>query len=715
MLSAIANLKAGKGRRSSSVWKRKSIIHLDVPAGMMRGNRGLKKILDNRERLSFDTAKLQKVEQDILLKALQTHASLRASAETDYIFDRVCDFPLFANFSIPDIAGVIEGSSLRKYEPHTVLFAESAPAVHGKFFIMLSGKVGTTSHASTGLWKAVKTKAVYNAADNALDMSVTNHDMVFIAGDAFGEECFLQDCLGLYERTAITKTECVMMEVTTENALKILESKLTLRVQCRPHFLYPLINPEQLLDKKQVKIELFSHTRDWPVMKKLTKDAGLKLLTMMDVVEVMAHKTVFLQGDKNDYVYIVLKGHVDVFLSNSLKERLTQISIRNVYPEGPITMEEKNIYGKHIATMKCGQIFGDFYDETSNNSRSASVVCRDEDCTLLRVSKDAYIDNFIIAASMSYSSENWKPIMLRSSTERSENDLQLLMHMATSVPLFQRFPRIEKKNILREMGHQELKIRRFGETADAILPNYEVLIEEGPILDQDPAMFWVLQGNLQVRSLKNKTKSIPCSPFAIMDQKRLEEALDARFGTLDFIAREGRLVGESILHTDALSMNRVASVIAVSTCFVSVIKRSVCFPHLPLQGAIRMNSDVRNVILRKAPIDRTESDIQLLSEYCSQSQVLQHLPKRVSDTLLSEAFGMQLAPNEVLCTQNSKSHFFAILLDGSLSSHAFTGVDPALLVNEEELFDGKPGRRRILSSPTPSISDVRITRVRRMC
>jgi CRP-like cAMP-binding protein len=52
-------------------------------------------------------------------------------------------------------------------------------------------------------------------------------------------------------------------------------------------------------------------------MKKLTKDAGLKLLSMMDVVEIMAHKVVFLQGDKNDYVYVVLKGRVDIFLNIS--------------------------------------------------------------------------------------------------------------------------------------------------------------------------------------------------------------------------------------------------------------------------------------------------------------------------------------------------------------------------------------------------------------
>ena len=711
MPPAIPNHKAERGpRRASSVSTSKQ-VQFDVPAGMMTGNRGLKKILESRERLSFDATNLQKYDRDTFFKALQTQASLRASAERECILHHVSRYPLFAHFSIPDIAGVIDGSSLRKYDPRTVLFAESAPA-HGHFFILLSGKVGTTSHSSTGLWKAVKTKAVYAAADNAFDMSVTKHDMVFIAGDAFGEECFLPDCMGIYERTAITKTECAIMEVTTENALNILKSNLKMRVLCRPHFLYPLINPEQQLDAKQVKIELFSHTRDWPVMKKLTKDAGLKLLSMMDVVEIMAHKVVFLQGDKNDYVYVVLKGRVDIFLNSSLEERLTQVVVRGVYPDGPVTMEEKQIFGQHIATMECGHIFGDFYDDASNNSRSASVVCGAEDCTLLRVSKDAYIDNFIMTASMSYSSDNWKPVMLCSGAERTENDIQLLMHMATAVPLLQRFPKIDRRLILREMTHQEFKIRRFGENSDEHFPNYEVLIEEGPILEQDPAMFWVLQGSLQVRSFKTQTKPIQCPPFAVMDQKELEGALDARFGTLDFIVREGRIVGESILHTDAQSRIRVASVIAVGNAFVGVIQRSVCYRYIPKQSEIRMNTEVRNAILRKAPIDRSEKDIQLLSEFCSHSQVLQYLPKRASDTLLREAYGMQLRTNEVLCTQNSKAHFCAILLDGSLTNHALTGIDPAVLMREEDLFDDKAGRRRLLSSPIPLIADVRVTRVR---
>jgi CRP-like cAMP-binding protein len=704
IMSRRSSMTASKARRSS--------VHVDVPASFMTGNKIVTRIVADRERLSFDFDKIPKHDKEVVYKVLQTHASCRASAEIDFLLDRIRDFPLFAIFSAKDIAGVIEGSLLRKCEPRTVLCAESASAVNGHLFILLSGKVSTNSQSQTGLWKAVKSKAVYSATDNALDMIDLNQEMFFIAGDAFGEECILQDCMGIYERTAITQTECVIMEVTSQNALKILQANLKLRVDFRKHFFYNLINPDRKLDQKRLKIELFSHTRDWQLMKRLTKDAGVKLLSMIDVIEVMANKQVFMQGDKNDYVFIVFQGQVDVFLNTSTGKKMSANDVRKLYPEGPITMEEKAIYGTHIASMTCGQIFGDFYDEESNNTRSASVVCRNEDCTLLRIPKDLYIDNFILTASMAYTSENWMPVLSRPSAERTLNDLQLLMHMAASVPLLQRFPKIDRQVILREMQHSSITIRRQGDTSDDLRPNYEVIIEEGPILDEDPSMFWVLQGNLQVRSMKNQFKSVTCSPFANMDSQQLETALDLSFGTLDFIVREGHVVGESILHTDSASRKRTASVIAVSSVILGVIKRSVCQPHLPFHCENPVDSETRNDILTKLPIDRTPEDIGLLSELCSKSQVLQHLPTHVSECILRESHGIQFGMNEVVYIQNSRAHFFAILLEGSLTSHAFNDVDPSLMIREEHLFAETARQRRILTSLVPPIADVRITRVR---
>lgn len=702
-------------RRSSvTAWKsRKSIVPIDVPVSFMTGNKLVKRIIASRERFSFDYANLPQIDRDVVYKVLQTHSSYRASAEIEFLLNRIREFPIFVNFSREEISGVIEGSSLRKCEPRSVLCAESASADRGHLFIVLSGKVSTTSQSQTGLWKAVKSKAVYSATDNALDMVDLNQDMVFIAGDAFGEECILHDCMGIYERTAITKTECVIMEVTSQNSLKILQAKLKLRVQFRTHFFYTLIDPDRNFDPKRLKIELLSHTRDWQVMKRLTKEAGLKLLSMMDVIEVMAHKQVFLQGDKNDFVFIVFQGQVDVFLNSSSGKKLTSTDVRSAYPDGPVTMEEKTIYGAHVASMTCGQIFGDFYDEESNNTRSASVVCRNEDCTLLRIPKDLYIDNFILTASMVYSSENWMPVLSRVGAERTANDIQLLMHMAASVPLLQRFPKIDRQVILREMLHVNKACRRQGQPSEEVLPNYEVVIEEGSILDENPAMFWVLQGNLQVRSLKNQTKAVTCSPFANMDQTQLETALDLSFGTLDFIVREGHIVGESILHTNADSKLRTASVIAVSSVILGVIHKSSCQPHLPVHDVLT-SSKIRNEIFNKLPIDRTPKDIELLNELSSKSQVLQHLPKHVSDCILRESHGIQLNKNDVVYIQNARAHFFAILLEGSLTSHAFNNVDPSRTIREEELFSGTAERRRILTSLIPPISDVRITRVRHL-
>jgi CRP-like cAMP-binding protein len=701
-------------RRSSvAAWKsRRSSVHVDVPASFMTGNKIVKRIVADRERQSFDCEKITKHDRDVVYKVLQTHSSCRASAEIDFLLDRIRDFPLFAGFTTNDIAGVIEGSSLRKCEPRTVLCAESASAIQGHLFILLSGKVSTSSQSQTGLWKTVKSKAVYSATDNAFDMIDLNQEMIFIAGDAFGEECILQDCMGIYERTAITQTECMIMEVTSPNALKILQANLKLRVDFRKHFFYYLINPDRKLDQKRLKIELFSHARDWQMMKRLTKEAGVKLLSMIDVIEVMAHKQVFMQGDKNDFVFVVFQGQVDVFLNASPGQKLSATDIRKLYPEGPNTMDEKKIYGTHIASMNCGQIFGDFHDEESNNTRSASVICRDEDCTLLRIPKDLYIDNFILTASMAYTSENWLPVLSRTSAERTSNDLQLLMHMAASVPLLQRFPKIDRQFILREMLHTNIAIRRQGDTSDDILPNYEVIIREGPILEEDPMMFWVLQGNLQVRSLKKQAKSIECSPFAIMDPSQLETALDSSFGTLDFIVREGHMVGESILHTDSVSRKRTASVIAVSSVILGVIKRSICQPHLPFYHDNLISSEMRNDILTKLPVDRSPKDIELLSDLCSKSQVLQHLPKHISECILREAHGVQFGKNEVVYTQNSKAHFFAILLEGSLTSHAFNEMDPSMTIREECLFAGTSKQRRILKSLVPPVSEVRITRVR---
>jgi CRP-like cAMP-binding protein len=445
-------------------------------------------------------------------------------------------------------------------------------------------------------------------------------------------------------------------------------------------------------------------------MKRLTKESGLKLLSMIDVIEVAAHKQVFLQGDKNDFVYIVFQGEVDIFLQSNSEKRLTSNYIRSIFPDGPTTDEEKKIYGEHISRMKCGQIFGDFYDDTSNNTRSASVICNHEDCSLLRISKDAYVDNFIMNASMSYSSENWMPILQRDSADRTVNDMQLLMHMATSVPLLQRFPRINRETILREMTCAIMSIRRFGEKPELLLPNFAVIIEEGPIVEEDPAMFWVLQGNVQVRSLKTQSKCTTCSPFADVNQTQLEEALNATFGTLDFIVREGRIIGESILRTDALSSTRTASVIAVGSVILGVIKKHVCQPCVQQQQSLWMNSEIRHSILTKFPPDRTTNDIQLLSEMCSQSSVLQHLPKYASDSLLREAYGMQLNTNEVVYIQNSKPHFFAILLEGSLTSHELK-FDPQPKIQELDLFDKTTDKRRILSSLIAPISSVRVSRV----
>jgi CRP-like cAMP-binding protein len=677
----------------------------------MTGNKIVKRIVADRERLSFDCENIPKLDRDVVYKVLQTHASCRASAEIDFLLHRIREFPLFTNFSAQDIACVIEGSSLRKCEPRTVLCAESTSAAMGHLFIVLSGKVSTTSQSQTGLWKAVKSKAVYSATNNALDMLDFNQEMVFIAGDAFGEECILQDCMGIYERTAITQTECMIMEVTSQNALTTLQEKLKLRVDFRKHFFYSLINPDQRLDEKRLKIELISHTRDWQMMKRLTKEAGVKLLSMTDVIEVMAHKQVFMQGDKNDFVFIVFQGQVDVFLNASSEKKLSLHDIRRVYPEGPTTVEEKTIYGKHVASMQCGQIFGDFYDEESNNTRSASVVCRNEDCTLLRIPKDLYIDNFILTASMAYTSDNWMPVLNRTSAERTLNDIQLLMHMAASVPLLQRFPKVDRQTILRGMLHTSIKIFRPGDTSGDILPCYEVVIQEGPILEEDPTMFWVLQGSLQVRSLKNQIKTVTTSPFGKLDSTQLETALDLSFGTLDFIVREGHLVGESILNTDPGSKKRTASVIAVSSVILGTIKRSDCQPHSDFNQENPVHSEMRNDILTKLPIDRTPKEIELLSEMCSKSQVLQHLPKHVSECILREAHGIQLQKNDVLFIQNSRAHFFAILLEGSLTSHAFNEVDPTLTIREEQLFAGTAEKRRILTSMIPPISDVRITRV----
>jgi uncharacterized protein YjdB len=98
----------------------------------------------------------------------------------------------------------------------SVLCAESASAVNGHLFVVMSGKVGMTSQTQTGLWKAIKSKAVYSATDNALDMIQMNQEMVFIAGDSFGEESILQDCLGIYEGRA--KTSNVQYLLTISNA-----------------------------------------------------------------------------------------------------------------------------------------------------------------------------------------------------------------------------------------------------------------------------------------------------------------------------------------------------------------------------------------------------------------------------------------------------------------------------------------------------------------
>jgi CRP-like cAMP-binding protein len=678
----------------------------------MTGNKLLKKMMADREQLSFDSSNFPKNERDVLHKALQTLASFRATAEIDILLTHVGSFPLFANFSSDDIAGVIEGSSLRRCEPLSILCAESASAVEGHLFIVISGKVGTSSQTQTGLWKAIKSKAVFSATDNALDMVRINQEMVFIAGDSFGEECILQDCLGIYERTAITQTECSLMEVTSPNALQIMRKNLKLRVQFRPQFFLAMINSGPKIEHKLLKTEIFSHTRDWTLMKRLTREAGLNFLSMTDVVEVMAHKQVFLQGDRNDFVYVVFQGEVDVFLNLSSEKRLSSNDIRREYPMGPVTMEEKKIYGQHVASMHCGQIFGDFYDDTSNNTRSASVICRNEDCILLRISKDAYVDNFILTASMAYSAEHWVPALSRDPAERTANDIQLLMHMATSVPLLQRFPKIQRQHILREMCLKNIEVLRCGEASNIILPRYHVVIEEGHIVEGDPEMFWVLQGTLQVRSLKHQTKSTVCSPFAEMDETQLETALDASFGTLDFIVREGRIVGESILYTDALHVNRTASVIAVGPAILGAINRSLCHRHMPVRNAVQMASNIRNSILTKLPLDRTEDDIRLLYKLCLETHVLQHLPDHVSHHILREAHGIQLYSNEVAYVQNSKAHFFGILLEGSLTSHAFHDIDPLLTMHEEELFPDAAERRRILKSIFPPVADVRITRVR---
>ena len=699
-------------RPNTAEWKsRRSSVFIDVPASFMTGNKLSKKIIADREKLSFDVVNLPKLERDVILKALQTPASFRTAAENEFVINHVRFFPLFAYLSRQDIAAVVEGSLLRKCDPMSVLCAESASAVNGHLFVVMSGKVGMTSQTQTGLWKAIKSKAVYSATDNALDMIQMNQEMVFIAGDSFGEECILQDCLGIYERTAITQTDCIIMEVTSQNALKILEENLKLRVQYRAQFFLALINPDQKFEKKRLKTEIFAHTRDWTVMKRLTKEAGLKLLSITDVVEVMAHRQVFLQGDKNDYVYIVYQGQVDVFLRTSSGKKLTSNDIRRIYPMFPATMEEKKIYGEHIASMKCGQIFGDFYDDASNNTRSASVICRNEDCILLRISKDSYIDNFILTASMTYSAEHWMPALSRDPAARTANDVQLLMHMATSVPLLQRFPKIERHNILREMQLKRIAVHKYGEASDVKLPRYEVLIEEGPIAEDDPAMFWVLQGNLQVRSLKNQTKPVNCSPFSDMDETQLEAALDLSFGTLDFIVREGRIVGESILLTDEYSKKRTASIIAVGPVMLGVINRSICHRYMPARKEIQMNSKLVNAVLTKLPTDRTEDEIRWLSELCSESQVLQHLPKHVSDSIVREAHGVQFNMNEIVYIQSSMAHFFGILLLGSVTSHAFNDVEPLLKMQEEKLFANEAGARAILKSLFPPIADVRITRV----
>jgi CRP-like cAMP-binding protein len=690
-----------KSRRSSAC--------VDIPASFMTGNKVLKKILACRERLSFDSANLPNHEKDVLYKVLQTPAAFRTGAENDFLYDHIWTFPLFAHFSRQQIAEVMEGSSLRKCEPLTVLCAESASAVNGHVFILLSGRVEMNSQTQTGLWKAVKSKAVYSATDNALDMVHLNHEMFFIAGDSFGEECILQNCLGIYERTAITQTDCIIMEVISQKALKILQEKLEMRVQFRPHFFLSLINPDQKFDQKRLKTEIFSHTRDWTLMKRLTKDAGLKLLSMADIVEVMAHKQVFMQGDKNDFVYIVFHGQVDVFL-NADPERKQYI--RHAYLMGPVTMEEKKIYGEHIASMRCGQIFGDFYDDTSTNTRSASVICRNEDCILLRISKDAYIDNFILTASMSYSADHWMPALSRDPAERTVNDIQLLMHMATSVPLLQRFPKIDRQHILREMRLKNIAVHRCGDAANIVLPRYEVLIKEGPIVEKDPSMYWVLQGTLQVRSFKHQPVSAVCSPFAEMDDVQLEAALDVSFGTLDFIVREGRIVGESILITNALNKNRTASVIAVGPVVLGVMHKSLLHRHMPERNEFQMNPKTRNEILTKSPVDRTEDEIRWLSQLCSPVPVLQHLPKHISEFILREAHGAQFDANEVVFVQNSKSQFFVILLEGSLTSHAFDNVDPLLKMREEDIIVGTAEKRRILNSIFPPLKEVRITRVR---
>jgi CRP-like cAMP-binding protein len=698
------SLAARQSRRSSAC--------IDVPACFMTGNKLLKKIMANREQLSFDSSNFPKNERDILHKALQTPTSFRATAEIGILLTYVGTFPLFANFSSEHIAGVIEGSSLRRCEPLSILCAEAASSVEGHLFIVISGKVGTCSQTQTGLWKAIKSKAVFSATDNALDMVRINQEMVFIAGDSFGEECILQDCLGIYERTAITQTECILMEVTSPHALQIIRDNLKLRVQFRPQFFLALMHSGPNIDQKLLKTEVFSHTRDWTLMKRLTREAGLKFFSMTDVVEVMANKPVFLQGDRNDFVYVVFQGEVDVFLNSSSERRLTSNEIRREYPMGPVTMEEKKLYGQHVARMHCGQIFGDFYDDTSNNTRSASVICSNEDCILLRISKDAYVDNFILTASMVYSAEHWVPALSRDPAERTTNDIQLLMHMATSVPLLQRFPKIERQHILREMCLKNIEVLRCGEASNIILPRYEVVIEEGQIVESDPAMFWVLQGTLQVRSLKHQTKSTICSPFAEMDETQLEIALDASFGTLDFIVREGRIVGESILLTDVLHMTRTASVIAVGPATLGVINRSICHRHIPVRNEFQTASHIRNSILAKLPMDRTEDEIRLLYQLCLETQVLQHLPGHVSHHILREAHGMQLYSNEVAYVQNSKANYFGILLEGSLTSHSFHDVGPLLKINEQLLFVDAAEKRRILKSILPPVADVRITRVR---
>lgn len=125
---------------------------------------------------------------------------------------------------------------------------------------------------------------------------------------------------------------------------------------------------------------------------KLSANDMSLLSNNIECLDCTGRTLIFLQGDFGACFYIIASGTIDLYLESSKDKEMSNCRNFGVFRGCKFDLEKCSSLGRHIATLRAGQGFGEYAILSSTHKfRGASAVASDDICTMLFiVNADTY-------------------------------------------------------------------------------------------------------------------------------------------------------------------------------------------------------------------------------------------------------------------------------------------------------------------------------------